>query len=314
MHVSTGRKRWRERRLREESAWERVERSGFFRSTRLASLLTKTTMASLHSNPALHHSSSSHSPHHHPQPPSHLNEPSTSSSAFYSDGDTLAPTYSELQRQDHAGGGDGSGCLEDERIEDEGEIMQRRKEQDDAVQREVDRENGKNDDGMLHAPEVVERPGMSRASFFSPFPPLFHSLTSLPSSARSSSDRLRSVARALEAANILSLSSAEDWDTRPPGIDPRRVDIPDLKCRCVMQVADYSSEKIEFSVLTNKDGPEELEEFLKKGKPEFAKVLFVLSISSAPYPYPSPPLPPYPRMSSSFSQAYPSPRRSATSK
>jgi Mg2+ and Co2+ transporter CorA len=60
-----------------------------------------------------------------------------------------------------------------------------------------------------------------------------------------------------------------------------------------MQVADYSSEKIEFSVLTNKDGPEELEDFLKKGKPEFAKVRFLLSTSSPPYPYPSPPFPPY---------------------
>lgn len=70
-------------------------------------------------------------------------------------------------------------------------------------------------------------------------------LTTCPHAAdprRDSLDQVESVRAALIAANILSLGSEQDWETRPPGIDPRRVDIPDLRCKCVIQAVDYSSE------------------------------------------------------------------------
>ncbi|GEM08042.1 recQ family helicase MusN [Rhodotorula toruloides] len=72
----------------------------------------------------------------------------------------------------------------------------------------------------------------------------------------------------LVAANILSLGGDTDWDSRPPGIDPRRVDIPDLHCRSVIQVAEWSKERAEFTVLTNESVPG----FLDSGRSDFAKV------------------------------------------
>lgn len=84
-------------------------------------------------------------------------------------------------------------------------------------------------------------------------------------------DQVESVRAALIAANILSVGGDTDWETRPPGIDPRRVDIPDLHCRCVLQAVDYSSERAEFSVLTN----DSLPAFLEKPRPEFAKVRWI---------------------------------------
>lgn len=57
-----------------------------------------------------------------------------------------------------------------------------------------------------------------------------------------SHDQVENVRAALVAANILSLGGETEWETRPPGIDPRRVDIPDLRCKCVIQTVDYSSE------------------------------------------------------------------------
>ncbi|GJN91363.1 hypothetical protein Rhopal_004384-T1 [Rhodotorula paludigena] len=106
------------------------------------------------------------------------------------------------------------------------------------------------DDALLQQPDVVERPG--------PHP-------------RSSSQRLRAVRDALAAANIISLGAETDWDTRPPGIDPRRVDIPDLRTKCVIQVADYSAQRAEFSVYTN----DTLNDFLEAPRPEFAKVRWI---------------------------------------
>ncbi|GAA5853031.1 hypothetical protein JCM8547_004778 [Rhodosporidiobolus lusitaniae] len=208
-------------------------------------------MSNLHPNPALHHQSahSSHSPSH---PSHHPAFPSESSSSGY-DGETLAPSYTA-----ESGGGvqaQGGGCLAEE-DDGEGDDVRESKQAGETEHREdspAGRREG-NDDELLHAPEVSERPGMSP---------------------RSSSDRLRRVAQALEAANILSLSPSGDWDTRPPGIDPHRVDIPDLKCRCVMQVADWNADRVEFSVVTNKDGQEELKSFLEKGRPEFAKVRWI---------------------------------------
>ncbi|BGP56130.1 hypothetical protein JCM8202v2_003741 [Rhodotorula sphaerocarpa] len=88
---------------------------------------------------------------------------------------------------------------------------------------------------------------------------------------RDSMDQVESVRAALIAANILSVGGDTDWETRPPGIDPRRVDIPDLHCRCVLQAVDYSSERAEFSVLTN----DSLPAFLEKPRPEFAKVRWI---------------------------------------
>ncbi|KAG0657505.1 hypothetical protein C6P46_006474 [Rhodotorula mucilaginosa] len=85
---------------------------------------------------------------------------------------------------------------------------------------------------------------------------------------RDSHDQVENVRAALVAANILSLGGETEWETRPPGIDPRRVDIPDLRCKCVIQTVDYSSERAEFTVLTN----DSLPGFLEKPRPEFAKV------------------------------------------
>ncbi|GAA5911884.1 hypothetical protein JCM6882_005230 [Rhodosporidiobolus microsporus] len=203
---------------------------------------------------SLHHGHSAPSAsHHHPPLHSHGGTPSgeqdqapvyvDSPSSGY-DGSSLGPATTASSTAPLTGRA-GGGCL----AEEDDEAGRGR---DDVTGGGGDGAQG--DEGMLHPPEEVERPGMR---------------------SRSSSDRLRSVARALEAANILSLSSSSDWDTRPPGIDPRRVDIPDLKCRCVIQAADWSADRIEFSVLTNKDGPGELEEFLDKGRPEFAKVRWI---------------------------------------
>ncbi|GAA6052075.1 hypothetical protein JCM3770_006617 [Rhodotorula araucariae] len=103
------------------------------------------------------------------------------------------------------------------------------------------------DDALLHTPQVVERPRPQQ---------------------RTSSQKLAAVRAALAAANIISLQQDTDWETRPPGIDPRRVDIPSLKCRTVIQVADFAAHRAEFSVLTN----ETLSDFLALPRPEFAKV------------------------------------------
>ncbi|GAA5980874.1 hypothetical protein JCM11641_004751 [Rhodosporidiobolus odoratus] len=202
--------------------------------------------SSLHPNPALHsanpHSSS-------PSPPSQSHggvptsspSPPTQEGAY--DGDTLSPTITG--HSSPAAGGNGGGCVLEEEANDDVTPSKSELGQLGAP--------AEDDDAMLHPPEIQER----------------------PSYGRSPSSRLRATARALEAANILSLSTTEDWDTRPPGIDPRRVDVPDLKCQCVMQVAEWSEEKIEFSVLTNKEGNGELEGFLERGRPEWAKVRWI---------------------------------------
>ncbi|TNY18471.1 hypothetical protein DMC30DRAFT_418810 [Rhodotorula diobovata] len=103
------------------------------------------------------------------------------------------------------------------------------------------------DQESLPTPQVVERPGLHQ---------------------RSSSQKLAAVRAALAAANIISVDHGTDWDTRPPGIDPRRVDIPDLKARVVVQVADFATNRAEFSVLTN----DTLSDFLAQPRPDFAKV------------------------------------------
>ncbi|GAA5936300.1 hypothetical protein JCM3775_006457 [Rhodotorula graminis] len=102
-------------------------------------------------------------------------------------------------------------------------------------------------DNWLPDPQVVERPAAEQ---------------------RNSSQKLAAVRAALAAANIISVHQDTDWETRPPGIDPRRVDIPDLKGRVVIQVADYAAHRAEFSVLTN----DTLPDFLAQPRPEFAKV------------------------------------------
>ncbi|BGP49160.1 hypothetical protein JCM10450v2_005043 [Rhodotorula kratochvilovae] len=136
-----------------------------------------------------------------------------------------------------------SGCLEDESDSAGGSLAHGGPSPiplDDDVQ-----QNG--DDALLHTPKVVERPGPHQ---------------------RTSSQKLAAVRAALAAANIISLHEDTDWETRPPGIDPRRVDIPSLKCRTVIQVTDFAAHRAEFSVLTN----ETLCDFLEQPRPEFAKV------------------------------------------
>ncbi|GAA5960510.1 hypothetical protein JCM21900_000123 [Sporobolomyces salmonicolor] len=105
----------------------------------------------------------------------------------------------------------------------------------------------KGDAELLQPPEVVERPGTMR---------------------RTSSQKLRAASDALVAANIISLGGETDWDSRPPGIDPHRFDIPELKATCIIQAADCSASHVEFSVLTN----ETLPGFLASARPSFAKV------------------------------------------
>ncbi|CEQ41333.1 SPOSA6832_03024 [Sporobolomyces salmonicolor] len=103
---------------------------------------------------------------------------------------------------------------------------------------------------------------------------------------RTSSQKLRAASDALVAANIISLGGETDWDSRPPGIDPHRFDIPELKATCIIQAADCSAsplrlsipetdaylaphtQHVEFSVLTN----ETLPGFLASARPSFAKV------------------------------------------
>lgn len=49
--------------------------------------------------------------------------------------------------------------------------------------------------------------------------------------------RMQAAGRKISAARILS--NVEDWPTvRPPGIDPKRVNLPDLKAQVVVQVVD----------------------------------------------------------------------------
>ncbi|GAA6002879.1 uncharacterized protein JCM10292_001352 [Rhodotorula paludigena] len=138
----------------------------------------------------------------------------------------------------------GAGCVQDDR--DDLTPAQSRETATGASSHDV----AHSDDALLQQPDVVERPGPR---------------------ARSSSQRLRAVRDALAAANIISLGAETDWDTRPPGIDPRRVDIPDLRTKCVIQVADYSAQRAEFSVYTN----DTLNDFLEAPRPEFAKVRWI---------------------------------------
>ncbi|GAA6018221.1 hypothetical protein JCM10207_002871 [Rhodosporidiobolus poonsookiae] len=197
-------------------------------------------MSGLNPNPAL----SSHSSSSSPSRPVHssggdptLASPSHDSSQGY-DGSTLSPSDTRMSTAPEANQKQGGGCVEDE--------------QSDVAGEGGDIHEG--EDEQLRVPKVVERPGLSP---------------------RTSSARLRDITHALQAANILQLSPDQDWDTRPPGIDPRRVDVPDLKCRCVVQVAEWSAERVDFTVLSNKDGNGEIVDWLDKGRPEWAKVRWI---------------------------------------
>ncbi|GAA6034503.1 hypothetical protein JCM8097_005361 [Rhodosporidiobolus ruineniae] len=208
-------------------------------------------MSSLHHNPALQHPGGAASTSNSQQPSFNPTSPPPPPSSSGYDSDTLAPTTTSMSSAAPLNGG----CVADDDDRDQNAREQREELQGDVGhnqhQHQQHGEDSRRNSGHLQPPQSEERPGLPH---------------------RSSSERLRSVARALEAANILSLSPTEDWDTRPPGIDARRVDIPDLKCQCVVQVADWSMDRVEFSVLTNKEGGGEVAEFLDRGRPEFAKV------------------------------------------
>lgn len=54
---------------------------------------------------------------------------------------------------------------------------------------------------------------------------------------------------------------------REPGIDPRRVELPDLKQKVVVQVVDWCRNQAQFSVLTNED----VKGFLERPRPAWAR-------------------------------------------
>ncbi|GAA6051889.1 hypothetical protein NBRC10513_002552 [Rhodotorula toruloides] len=198
-------------------------------------------MASLHHNPALRSGRPS---------PSLAHRRSSSSGHFhrreidrpFDDPPTSSDTQDEAGRT-QAGASGAGGCLGDESTLGGTDVhgQQSRESQLPLV------EGGDVSEHFLKPPQVVERPDLHN---------------------RTSSQRLQSVRAALVAANILSLGADTDWDSRPPGIDPRRVDIPDLRCKSVIQVAEWSKERAEFTVLTNESVPS----FLEAGRPDFAKV------------------------------------------
>ncbi|BGP17098.1 hypothetical protein JCM10213v2_005109 [Rhodosporidiobolus nylandii] len=201
-------------------------------------------MSSLHHNPVLQNHAqpaSSARPTH-----SHGGDPSSSSSTSSGgyDGTTLSYVGTGASQAPLTGG---SRATEDGIEEDEAGRV-------DVAFMPGEQVDAAGQDGLLHPPETDERPEMQP---------------------RTSSERLRRATLALEAANILTLGSHDEWESRPPGIDPKRFDVPDLKCQCVVQVAEYSAEKAEFSVITNKEGSTGIEAFLDKGRPEFAKVRWI---------------------------------------
>ncbi|KAM0748844.1 hypothetical protein T439DRAFT_327347 [Meredithblackwellia eburnea MCA 4105] len=79
--------------------------------------------------------------------------------------------------------------------------------------------------------------------------------------------------RLIHAHRVINHSQKQGWDllsgkTREPGIDPRWVEMPDLKRNVVVQGVDLSREDARYHVLTN----DEVAGFLAKPRPEWAKV------------------------------------------
>ncbi|GAA5902122.1 hypothetical protein JCM5296_006609 [Sporobolomyces johnsonii] len=180
-----------------------------------------------------HHAHHARRPHQQPHHPGQQHgDPEFDSSPAYLADDFSAPVESA------------AGCLADESREGSGKSS----DWDERDRHDVAADDPtKADADLLPPPEVVERPGTTR---------------------RTSSQKLRAASDALAAANIISLGGDTDWDSRPPGIDPNLVDIPELKAKCIIQAADCSASHVEFSVLTN----DTLPGFLASARPSFAKV------------------------------------------
>ncbi|GAA5915115.1 hypothetical protein JCM8208_002632 [Rhodotorula glutinis] len=187
-----------------------------------------------HSNPALHRRSSSptRAAHHAHHLPSRLR------SSFDEHDRPASPPFVESPQSSTTAG---AGCAED--APEPGTATPTVADSGAPGLHDVAEEEA----NWLPDPQVVDRPSAEQ---------------------RNSSHKLAAVRAALAAANIISVHQDTDWETRPPGIDPRRVDIPDLKGRVVIQVADYAAHRAEFSVLTN----DTLPDFLAQPRPEFAKV------------------------------------------
>ncbi|ORY55737.1 hypothetical protein BCR35DRAFT_355708 [Leucosporidium creatinivorum] len=92
-----------------------------------------------------------------------------------------------------------------------------------------------------------------------------------PLGSRSSSvQRLQAAARKISAARILL--NEDDWDnTRTPGVDPLRVDMPGLKANVVIQAVDCCHATAEFNVLDSTT----LVDFLAKERPAWSKVRWI---------------------------------------
>ncbi|KAM0789443.1 hypothetical protein ACM66B_000266 [Microbotryomycetes sp. NB124-2] len=85
----------------------------------------------------------------------------------------------------------------------------------------------------------------------------------------SSASKFQSAARKISAARILSRRDV--YEPRTPGIDARKVDLPDLHCEAVIQTVDCSKQAVEFGVYDATS----LRSYLDRDRPDWAKLKWI---------------------------------------